>query len=241
MARLAQPRKQHLLEEGVFKQYKPAAVFGTHVLPGTSGQIFYRSGPTLASGDAFSIRVRGKQDHGGMPWNTIDPVVTSALIITGLQTVVSRRANLITSPAAVTVGMIHGGDSGNVVLELVEMEGTLRSYDESVRTLLKQEVPLVVQKIAESTHAKAEVKIVGSYDVTLNYEALARQMVQYYAGPPMATSKNRHGKALLRTSRTTRKLPPAYSSLWTSRPQAKTRPRRPLIIILASSWMKRLW
>jgi amidohydrolase len=166
-----------MLEEGVFKQYKPAAVFGMHVLPGKLGQIFFRGGPTLASGDALSIRITGKQGHGGMPWNTIDPVVTSALIITDLQTIVSRRANLITSPAAVTVGMIHGGSSGNVVPEMVQMDGTLRSYDEGVRALMKKEVPLIVQKVAESMHAKADVKIVSSYDVTVNNQALARRMV----------------------------------------------------------------
>ena len=166
-----------MLEEGVFKQYKPAAVFGMHVLPGKSGQIFYRGGPTLASSDALSIRVTGKQGHGGMPWNTIDPVTTSALIISGLQTVVSRRANLITSPAAVTVGMIQGGSSPNVVPELVQMQGTIRSYDEGVRAQIKEDVQLMARKIAEGNHAQAEAKIISVYNVTINNEALARRML----------------------------------------------------------------
>ena len=112
-----------LLEEGLFKDLKPDAVFGLHVMPEPSGDLFYRSGATMASSDDLKIRVTRKQGHGGMTWNSIDPVTTSALII-GLQTIVSRRANLAVSPAVVTVGSIHGGTSPNVVPETVDMAGT---------------------------------------------------------------------------------------------------------------------
>ena len=68
-------------------------------MPGRSGEISYRSGATTASSDTLEITVTGKQGHGGMPWNTVDPITTSALVISGLQTVVSRKANLTESPA----------------------------------------------------------------------------------------------------------------------------------------------
>jgi len=90
-----------MLEEGAFKDPKPDAVFGLHVMPGPLGQISYRIGATAASSDDLEISVIGHQGHGGMPWNTIDPVTTSALIISGLQTVVSRRANLTASPTPI--------------------------------------------------------------------------------------------------------------------------------------------
>ncbi len=51
----------------------------------------------------------GKQGHGDMPWQTIDPITTSALIVNGLQTVVSRKVDLTASPAVVTIGTINGG------------------------------------------------------------------------------------------------------------------------------------
>ena len=120
-----------MLDEGLFKELKPDAVFGLHVLPGRSGELFYRSGATMASSDDLQIRVIGKQGHGGMPWNTIDPVTTSALIISGLQTIVSRRTNLAVSPAVITIGSIHGGTGPNVIPERVDMAGTIRTYDEN--------------------------------------------------------------------------------------------------------------
>ncbi len=162
-----------MLQEGIFAQTKPDAVFGLHVMPGHSGEVFYRSGATTASGDFLDIMVTGKQGHGGMPWNTIDPIATSALIISGLQTVVSRKANLALSPAVVTIGTIHGGEAGNVIPETVQMTGTIRTYDQQVRELIHRDSRMTAEKIAESAGAKADVSIVKIYDTTVNNERLA--------------------------------------------------------------------
>ncbi len=162
-----------MLQEGIFTETKPDGVFGLHVMPGHSGEIFYRSGATTASGDALDITITGKQGHGGMPWNTIDPITTSALIISGLQTVVSRKANLTLSPTVVTIGTIHGGQAGNVVPETVHMAGTIRTYDDTVREVVHHDSRVTAEKIAESAGAKADVSIVKIYDATVNDEELA--------------------------------------------------------------------
>jgi amidohydrolase len=117
-----------MLEEGLFKKTKLDAVFGLHVMPGPSGQISYRAGPVLASSDTLQITVSGKGGHGGMPWNTIDPIATSAQVINGLQTVVSRKADLTASPVVVTIGTINGGTRANVIADTVEISGTIRTY-----------------------------------------------------------------------------------------------------------------
>jgi metal-dependent amidase/aminoacylase/carboxypeptidase family protein len=41
-----------MLEEGLFRETKPDAVFGLHVMPGRSGEISYRDGAVMASSDA---------------------------------------------------------------------------------------------------------------------------------------------------------------------------------------------
>jgi len=162
-----------MLQEGIFEKTKPDAIFGLHVMPGHSGELFYRSGATTASGDALEITITGKQGHGGMPWNTIDPIATSALVISGLQTVVSRKANLALSPAVITIGTIHGGEAGNVIPETVHMTGTIRTYDESVRKVVHDDSRVTAEKIAESAGANADVSIVKIYDTTVNNERLA--------------------------------------------------------------------
>jgi amidohydrolase len=165
-----------MLEEGAFKDPRPDAVFALHVMPGPLGQISYRTGATAASSDDLEITVAGHQGHGGMPWNTIDPVTTSAQVISGLQTVVSRRANLTASPAVVTIGTINGGTRANIVPENVVMTGTIRTYDEAVRAQVDRDVKLTAEKIAESAGAKAQVVITPMYATTVNDPALAAQM-----------------------------------------------------------------
>src|SRR5690606_4039064 len=117
----------------LFTKLRPDAIFAVHVMPGRSGELSWRSGATTASSDDLQITITGMQGHGGMPWNTVDPVVTAAQVLVGLQTVVSRRTNLTQSPAVVTVGQIQGGSAPNIVPEQVQMAGTIRTYDEDVR------------------------------------------------------------------------------------------------------------
>jgi amidohydrolase len=165
-----------MLEEGLFKDIKPDAVFGLHVMPGRSGEITYRGGATTAGSDTLEITVTGKQGHGGMPWNTVDPIATSALVISGLQTVVSRRANLPESPLVVTIGTINGGTAPNVVPESVRMTGTIRSYDQTVRERAHGDIRLTAEKIAESAGATAKVTITPMYDATVNDKELVARM-----------------------------------------------------------------
>jgi len=165
-----------MLEEGLFKSLKPDAIFAVHVMPGPSGQISWRSGATTAASDMLNISVTGSQGHGGMPWNTIDPIVTSAQIINGLQTVVSRRANLTRSAVVITVGTINGGSGPNIVPETVEMTGTIRTYDEGVRAQVGSDIKLSSEKIAESAGATADVSVEPMYSTTINDVTLTERM-----------------------------------------------------------------
>src|SRR5215470_5244577 len=104
-----------MVKEGVLQNPKPDAVFGLHVtssLP--SGQLAYRGGPSMASADELRIKVSGRQGHAGYPWRAIDPVTTSAQIVLGLQTIVSRRTDLMKSPAVVSVSTVNGGSRWNI-------------------------------------------------------------------------------------------------------------------------------
>lgn len=166
-----------MLQEGLFRPLKPEAIFAVHVMPGQSGEISYRTGPALAASDTLTFTVIGKQGHGGMPWNTTDPITTSALLISGLQTVVSRKADLTASPAVVTIGTINGGTRANIVPESVRMTGTIRTYDPEVRSQVQRDIQLTAEKIAQSAGAKSEVSIVKNYDPVVNDEKLTARML----------------------------------------------------------------
>ena len=165
-----------MLEDGVFDELEPDAIFALHVMPGASGELSWRSGATTAASDMLSITVNGSQGHGGMPWNTVDPVVASAQVIGGVQTVVSRKANLARSPAVVTIGTVNGGTGPNIVPETVQMSGTIRTYDEGVRAQVREDLALSAEKIAESAGATAEVSIEPMYGSIYNDDGLAQRM-----------------------------------------------------------------
>ncbi|MFM8782179.1 MAG: amidohydrolase, partial [Gemmatimonadota bacterium] len=104
-----------MIAAGAMDDPKVDAVFGLHVWPGPAGTIQVREGATMAAANSFKIKVRGRQTHGAVPWGGVDPIVTGAQIVTGLQTVVSRQVNITEVPAIVTVAMFHGGVRNNII------------------------------------------------------------------------------------------------------------------------------
>ena len=167
-----------MVAEGALEKPVPHAVFGLHVTSRLAlGVLGYRSGPTMASADSFSIRVDGRQTHGAMPWFGVDPIVTAAQVVLGLQTVVSRQVDLTREPAVVTVGMIKGGVRQNIIPDSVEMRGTIRSFDEEMRDDIHERVTHLSESIARSGRATCRVCITKNYPVTVNDPALTEAMV----------------------------------------------------------------
>jgi amidohydrolase len=166
-----------MVAEGAMQNPKPDAVFGLHVtsrLP--VGVIGYRPGPTMASSDSLKITVRGSQTHGAMPWFGVDPIVTSAQVVMGLQTVVSRQIDLTREPAVVTIGTIHGGLRQNIIPDLVVMTGTIRTFDEAMRDDVHERVKYLGETLAKANRANCVVCIDKNYPVTVNDPVLTEAM-----------------------------------------------------------------
>lgn len=180
-----------MIEAGALQNPKVDAAFSLHIIPNApAGVIGYRSGPIWASSDVMRIKVTGKQTHGAFPWNGVDPIVVSAQIVNALQTVVSRQLNISKEPAVVTIGQINGGTRNNIIPEAVEMAGTLRAFDEDMRSAAKEKIVRAAESIAAANGAKAEVVFEpGGYSVTVNDDALNTAM-----GP--ALSKLTNNRAL---------------------------------------------
>ena len=151
------------------------AIFGLHVTSNHStGFLGYRSGPLMASSDELRIFLRGQQTHGAMPWRGVDPIVVGAQVVTGLQTIVSRRLDITKEPSVVTVGVFQGGNRDNIIPDEVKMEGTIRAFDEAQRNQIHEHVKRLTEMIAEAGGAKARVAIKRGYDVVVNDPALTR-------------------------------------------------------------------
>lgn len=166
-----------MIEQGALENPSVDAIFGLHVFPFEVGTVVWRAGGLMASGDQFRIVVRGRQTHGALPWNGVDPIVTASQIVLALQTLVSRSVDLTLTPAVVTVGMIRGGVRSNIVPDSVEMIGTVRTFDEATRDSLAARIQRTAEGIARSAGATAVVTTSRGYPVTNNDPALTERMV----------------------------------------------------------------
>jgi len=166
-----------MIKEGVLENPKVEVVFGLHMLSLLpTGQLGYRSEGIMAAVDGLKIKVTGLGAHGATPWDSKDPIMIGTQIISGLQTIVSRQTDLTKAPAVITIGSFHSGNRGNIIPEVAEMEGTIRSFDVGMQKTLHEKIKLTAEKIAESAGAKAEVEIEIGSPVTYNDPKLTAMM-----------------------------------------------------------------
>lgn len=167
-----------MVEEGVLKNPDVDVVFGQHINSQTEvGKIRYRPKGTMAAADRFVITVKGKQTHGSTPWTGVDPIVTSAKIIEGLQSIISRQTQLTKAAAVISVGKIESGVRNNIIPEEAEMVGTIRTLDTGMQNIIHEKIRHVATTTAESMGATAEVEIEKGYPVTYNDPDLTEQML----------------------------------------------------------------
>ena len=169
---------ERMLAEGLFQKRKPVAVFGLHTFSNLpAGMIAYRSGPTMASSDRFTITVKGRQTHGSRPWSGVDPIVTAAQIVMAVQTIASRQVDVTKAPSVISFGIIDGGVRNNIIPDQVELIGTIRNFDMDIRAQIHEKLKHTAETIALSAGATAEVDIRLGYPVTINDPALTAKML----------------------------------------------------------------
>ncbi|MFD1095330.1 amidohydrolase [Salegentibacter chungangensis] len=167
-----------MIKEGVLKKPDVDAIFGLHInseIP--VGTIKYKPEGTMAAVERFVINVKGKQTHGSAPWSGTDPVMISAKIIDGLQTIISREAKLVDAAAVITVGKISGGVRFNIIPESVEMIGTVRTLDPDMKELILRRMREMVPKLAEAYGAEASIEIQNNTAITYNDPDLTAKML----------------------------------------------------------------
>jgi hippurate hydrolase len=144
-----------MIADGLFTRFpKPAIGFAQHVGPGPAGGVSYKAGANSSSADGFEILFQGRGAHGSRPQLSIDPVLEAARFTVDVQSVISREKD----PAAfgvVTVGAIQSGSAGNIIPDQALLRGTIRSYDDETRTLLKAGLARTAKAVADMARAPA--------------------------------------------------------------------------------------
>lgn len=158
-----------MIKEGVLENPKVDAIFGLHIRSGVDvGKIHFKSGGAMAAVERFEILVKGKQTHGSEPWNGIDPILISAKIIDGLQTIISRESELINEAAVITVGKITSGVRFNIIPESAKLIGTVRTLDPYMKAHIIKRMTEMTETIAKAYGGSATISFTNETAITYN-------------------------------------------------------------------------
>jgi amidohydrolase len=168
-----------MIAEGALDAPKVDAIAMLHVdVRLNAGTIGITPGPVNASADELHLTIRGRGGHGAYPHNAVDAIPAAAAVVTALQNIAARETDPL-GAVVVTIGTIRGGYRNNVIADSVEMTGTLRAFDPSVRDALQSRVERIANGVAGAYNATAEVNVVRGYPPVVNDSGLAEEFTNY--------------------------------------------------------------
>jgi amidohydrolase len=197
LARLLQARKQDLagtvkfvfqpaeeglggaeamIASGVLENPKPDMALALHLwneLP--VGSLGITPGPVMAASEAFQVRIHGHGGHAAIPHQTIDPLLAAAQVVTALQSIVSREISPLES-GVLSVTSMQAGTTFNVIPEIAELLGTIRSFQPDVRKRLLDRFHQVVVGVSQAMGCRAEVEIKETTPAVVNDPEVTRQL-----------------------------------------------------------------
>jgi amidohydrolase len=150
---------QMMIREGVLDNPKPDLALSMHLWNEKPlGWVHAAGGPVMAGVEHFKITVAGKGGHAAMPHTTIDPVLAAGQIVTALQSIASRNVSPLKA-AVVSVTMVHGGATFNVIPPKVELEGTIRTFEPDVREQIVERFEQIVESVGEGMGCQVDVQV----------------------------------------------------------------------------------
>jgi amidohydrolase len=174
-----------MLAAGVLEDPPVEAAFGLHVDSSLeTGTVGVSAGAFMPSPGSFELRIVGRGGHAGLPHRSIDPVITSAYVLTALQTVISRnlppdRAGLL------SIGEIKGGSRGNIIPDEVFIAGTVRAFEPETLKMLKGRMEQVIGGLCAAFGAEFELEFREGIPAVVNdagMAALVRRMAEGLLG-----------------------------------------------------------
>ena len=148
------------------------AVLALHVASDMpTRRISIADGYASANEDSFEVWLRGTGGHGAFPHQAIDPTFILAQVLNTLHGIRARRIDP-TKAAALSIGMIQAGAASNVIPSQVYLSGTMRSFEDSVRQQLRDELARALE-ISRVLGGDFELKLKPGYPSMYNDPAVA--------------------------------------------------------------------
>ena len=164
-----------MIQDGLFERFPVQSVYGMHNWPAMRpGTVGINPGPMMAASDRITIEITGKGGHGAHAYNTIDPVLVAAHIITAVQSIVSRNVRPIES-AVISLCAMRAGDLGamSVIPDSATLVGTVRTFSPAVQAFVERRLGELCAAVAVAFGASATVHYERMYPATINSAAEA--------------------------------------------------------------------
>ena len=159
-----------MIKDGLFEKFPMESVWGMHNWPGLeTGRALAHIGPVMAGADIFILTIQGLGGHAAMPHQTRDPVVASGMVITALQTLVSRQTDPF-DQAVISLTRLDAGSAYNVIPSIASIGGTLRAMKSDTRQQLLEQIEAVAKTAAKVTGCNVEMELRPGYPPTINHE-----------------------------------------------------------------------
>lgn len=121
------------------------------------GAIGVRAGAAMASSDSWSLTLRGRGGHAAYPHLGVDPLVVGAQVVQALQTLVSREISPV-APAVVSVTTFHAGTARNIIADVAELSGTVRTLDADLRQSMRERMERVIGGVCAALRAEFDFR-----------------------------------------------------------------------------------
>ena len=152
------------------------AIIGAHIWqPIPLGTIGISYGNLMAAPDKFKITIHAKGGHGSMPHQTIDPTLIAAQIILALNTIVSRNLDPL-ELAVVSIGSVHTGNAFNIIPDTAVIEGTVRSFKQSVREIIFKRIEEISNGICLASQANCTLDSLFGHPAVINHPKYAKEI-----------------------------------------------------------------
>jgi len=178
---VAQPAEEggdgarRMLEDGLFREVKPAAMFAFHVDDSApAGVIKYVPGYVMANSDSFSLAIFSEGCHGANAHLCLDPIVVGAQVVLALQVMISRQID-VHHDTVITVGSFHAGSASNIVPQRADLKATVRTYGDDQRRLVREKVERTIAGVCQAAGARYSVDYTYGLPATYNDPELTKQ------------------------------------------------------------------
>jgi amidohydrolase len=169
---------ESMIADGVLENPIPDLLLSLHLWNNMPlGWLGITTGPVMAASDIFNVTVHGQGGHGAIPNLAVDPVLASAYFITAIQSIVARNVNPLES-AVISVTSIHGGEAHNIIPAIVQLTGTIRTFQPDVRTLVIEKFQRIAELTAQALSCTAEVNIQALTPAVINSPEITHRVLK---------------------------------------------------------------